>query len=328
MLFAPPPQVFLTKALDLHVDILNMRAMKQDTLMLAQVRDAGLAITVASTTQVCRQALIAHKLAPTSTVALGRLLSAAALLGLSQDRPGITSLQIVCQGRLGNLYADVTREGHLRGFVKNPVLDLPQTVKGDVSRRRSVAIGVGPGQLVMSRQPPQGRFTQSMTDLISGEVDLDVEAFLNVSEQISSALACDVLLDDAGQVLAAGGVLVQRLPGGDKGRIAMHRTMFDDGQLVQVLGDGLENIADFLKAMVPDAEAVTEPKELSWQCRCSYEKVVAALSLLSVEELGEMVDKSETPEVQCEFCSAQYEVSQDRLRQVFEIRRSSDSGVV
>ena len=250
------------------------------------------------------------------------------MLGFSQQRPGTTSVQILASGRLEKLFSDINAQGHLRGFVKYTGLDLPHALENDGARRRSIALGLGSGTLTVIHLPPQGEFVQGTTALVSGEIDLDIEHYLRRSEQIPSVLACEVLLNHDEQVQMAGAVLLQSLPGGDTGRLAMLRTMFDDGLLPQVLADAPESTRDLLKALLPDAQLLKKTEQpLRWQCSCSYERVLGALQMMDLDELQSMLDKADYPEVRCEFCGANYEVSAQDLKQVCEDKKNLDTGI-
>ncbi|MFH1812258.1 MAG: Hsp33 family molecular chaperone HslO [Pseudomonadota bacterium] len=301
--------------------------MSVDAFVSAQLRQPQLAVAVAVTTDTVRAAQQSHGLASSSAVALGRLLTASALTGLMRNTPGNTSLQVVCQGRLANIYAEVNEHGDLRGFIRHVDLDLPQMNAGGPERRRSVALGVGQGVLAGTRQPPQGSFVQSTTDLISGEIDLDVEHFLEASDQVPSLLRCDVLLDDSGQVLKAAGVLLQLLPGGDEALLLNYRTMLDDGLLTQVLGDPLDDATALLHALVPGAEQLEASLPLRWRCRCSYERVVSALQMLDLDELQSMVESGEVAGVRCDFCGASFEVQTPDIRRALEAKRGANHEV-
>jgi len=291
--------------------------MADDLLLPGVIRGAELVVAVATTTDVCRAAQAVHELAPSSTVALGRLISAASLSSLLVQRPGITSLQIVCDGRLGQIYAEVTHEGAIRGYVKHPQLDLPLIAPPEQAPRRSIALGVGQGLLAVTREPVDSHFTQSTVQLVSGEIDLDVEHFCVTSDQIQTALACDVLLDDDGAVRLAGGFIVQAMPGANLEQLQKLRARLVDGGLARLLEQCAGDAAQMLLALAPDVVAVAQPLDLEWRCRCSYQRVLNALALLGAAELREMAELGETASIRCDFCSQDYEVSPAELMRLY-----------
>ena len=109
-----------------------------DILRIATIPNEGLSIGIAITTATCREAARLHELKSTSSIALGRLISCAALAGLMQDKPGALSMQVVSNGRLKQIYADVTADGKLRGYVNAPDLDLPRFSTEPIDGRRAI----------------------------------------------------------------------------------------------------------------------------------------------------------------------------------------------
>ena len=275
--------------------------------------ELNLAGGVVLSTTTCREARRLHRLAPTSCVALGRLLTAAAAAGFVQRR-GALSLQIVGNGHMGQLFADVTPEGNLRGYVKNPTLSLPQDGK-DPPLRHAVGGAIGRGQLSVIYMGQGHTFSQSTTELVSGEVDLDVEAFLDRSDQVPTALVCDVLLDGAEVALAAG-VIVQALPGGDPGAVLPIRQALRDTLATRLHDEGPDP-ETLIKGVLPQARRTGEPQALRWKCRCSQARAEGSLKMLGPHDLAQMVDDKETAEVVCEFCSTRYEVPPDTVEKVF-----------
>ncbi len=286
----------------------------------ARIESALLAVGVAVTTETCRAAQVAQALSSTSAVALGRLLTAAALAGHVQEQAGALSLQVVGSGRLGHVFADVTAEGDLRGYIKNPSLAFPVGRDEAIRGRRLVGPGIGEGSLAVIRLGEGAAFTQSTTELVSGDIDLDVEHYLSSSAQIATCLACDVVLDEQNRVVRAGGFIAQALPGGDRQRLSELRSAIHDGKLALLLDEAGDDPLRLLAAIAPDAEPVGERKALRWRCRCSPERVRSALAVLDIAELADMIDKNETSDVRCQFCGKTYVIGPDELKAVYAER--------
>ena len=288
-----------------------------DRLDRALVRNAQLTAAVATTTETCRAAQAAHGLGGLATIALGRLLTATALAGFVEERRGALSVQVLGRGKLGQLFADVTDAGALRGFVRNGRLELPLLPGEGPLRRRAVGHAIGDGTLSVIRTPRAEGFTQSSTHLTSGEIDDDVAHFLQQSDQVPTALVADVLLGDDGTVARAGGVIVQALPGGDLGRLDAIRGELSTGRWADALAAGDGSPEALLSTVVQGAVRVGEPSALAWKCRCSRERVVAALRMLDPAELADMVDTRESPEVRCDFCGKKYVLTPDEVASVY-----------
>jgi molecular chaperone Hsp33 len=295
-----------------------LRDMSREQFRLVVDKDASLAAGVAITTEVCRTAQRLHGLESTSCIALGRLLTAAALSGLINKTRGALSLQVVCEGRLGNLFADIDEAGHLRGYVKNPSFDVPVTSGSDPAGRRNIDLGVRSGVLSVIRLGDDTRFHQSTTELVSGEIDLDVEHYLQSSDQIPTVMSCDVLLGPSAEVRLAGGIIVQALPGGDTERLEELRARVrrDFPSLLDLDGAAGDALA-LLGEILPSAREVENPVALEWRCRCSYERVRNALAVLDPAELAQMVDEKQPASVRCDFCSKSYVVPPEDIEKVF-----------
>lgn len=223
---------------------------------------------------------------------------------------------MISDGRLRQVYADTTHTGNLRGFTKNISLNLPVTSSEEILGRRELKVALLPGKLSVVRAKGDGEFAQGTVSLISGEIDLDVEYFLEQSDQVPTALGCEVLVSPDDQIHNAGGIIVQALPGGDLDVLANIRRHIHSRELVDVLRGGGDALA-ILAALAPGAELVEAPRSIQWKCRCTREKVLGALALLHPSELASMVDQGESAKVGCDLCGTQYVVEPAEILQVF-----------
>src|SRR5215813_10095792 len=171
----------------------------------------GARVVAAVTTRAVTEARRRHGLHAAGTIAFGRTATAGLLFAtLSKTVEERVTLQVLGDGPLGSVTVDADGSGAVRGFVRNPEVALAAT-----ARRASLRSVIGSGLVAVIRDLGRGSMYRGSTALGAGEIDEDLEAYLGVSEQVESALGCDVTLDDAGVPRAAGGVLVQCLPGGD-----------------------------------------------------------------------------------------------------------------
>lgn len=256
-------------------------------------------------------------LEPTSAIALGRLLTATALLALTRNQPGVTGLQVLSKGRIRQIFADSTHDGRVRGFVKHPDLSFPLTDGESASGRRRIAPAVLPGQLSVVRKRDSGEYAQSAVELVSGEVDRDVEHFLWQSDQVPTVMGCEALLNADGQIEMAGGVLVQALPDGDLDAVEESRNRICRGALADFMRERSDDPQALLTHVAPDARVVDVPQLLRWECRCSASRAVRSLRLMSPADLAEMIDAEEPAEVKCDFCSTLYRIEVRVLREIF-----------
>lgn len=283
-----------------------------DTFVAALWQEADIVVGAADTTLACREAQKAHGLVGSAAVALGRLLTGVALLRFCTPRQGSMSLQTLTDGRLHQVFADVTDAGHLRGYCKG--VGVRTVVAG---QRASVAADVGAGMLSVLRSQTGGDFTRSTTEMVSGEIDVDLASYATQSDQVATLLVADVLLDEAGHVVSAGGVVAQALPSADLQAVEQLRQRMAMVTWLQAAMSP-QNV---VRAWQPQAEVLhTQP--LTWRCRCSQERAEGAIHTLSRDELAAMVSQGETADINCEFCGHSYSVSLQTLEAMLANRSS------
>ena len=271
--------------------------MAADVFVPAIWRSAEVILAAARTTDICRAAQAAHGLQGTAAVALGRLLTSAALLRFITPRQGSMSLQVLADGGLRQLFADVNEHGHLRGYCKGAGSPVAAGV------RASVSADVGSGMLSVMRAQTQEEFTRSATQLTQSEIDTDAEIYAHKSEQVPTVLTCDVLLDAQGHIAHAGGVIAQALPKSAPESLQLLRAGLAMPQWLV----GSPEPGAWLLSWQKEAEFQTA-RPLKWQCRCSRERAVAAVQMLPADELSSMIAQAETAQVDCEFCGTHYSI--------------------
>lgn len=250
------------------------------------------------------------------------MLSAAVLATFAQQRKGRMSLQIIGKGRLGSLFVDVTEAGDLRAMIKNPDAVLPRLPTDGL--RRSIGHGLGDGSLSVIWQPEHGAFSQSTTALISGEIDRDVQGYLESSEQVRTTLVADVHLDDEGRPTSAGGILLQAMP--DAELQTFERLSERAWEILPtLLADGATSPATLRDGLDADIELVAPAVPISWNCRCNYERVLNSVRMLTAVDLADMVQKRETAKVECEFCRQKYEVPPEEIEAIYQATLESES---
>lgn len=217
-------------------------------------------------------------------------------------------MQILGDGPLGSVTIDANGAGEVRGWVTHPNVALG-------ARRIGAAVGKGVVSVLRDlglREPYRGS-----APLVSGEIDEDIEAYLTTSEQVESALGCMVLLTN-GRIRAAGGVLVQCLPGGEVEVVEAARARL---RRFQELVEGLEvDAAVWAAAAIgsPERLQILDRRPVLFRCPCSSERVTAALHLLGVDELRAMLREDGGAEVTCNFCSQRYALAADELSRLIQ----------
>ncbi|MEM6532921.1 MAG: Hsp33 family molecular chaperone HslO [Myxococcota bacterium] len=284
-----------------------------DSFVAGVIRSTNITVGIATTTRACEKARTLHQTGLQATVAIGRMLTSAALAAFSQNRKGQLSLQILSQGKLGSMFTDVTDRGAIRTMVKNPQVALPTEVPAP-GARLSIARAFGAGTLSVIWQPDGEPFTQSTTPLVTGEVDGDMEHFLTTSDQVQTALQADVLLR-AEEVAAAGGVVLQAMPDANPLAFDALRYRLQETFVETLPSLSLETIAEALGEPIT---SVGDPIPLAWKCRCNYDRVLNGIRMLGPVDLADMVQKKETAQVQCDFCGQQYEVPPEDVLKIYQ----------
>lgn len=281
----------------------------QDQLLRTLSEDGGVTVRALEATELVADAARRHETGPLATLALGRALLGAILLGAGGKDDETLQLRFRGQGPLGTLLAIADASGGVRGYVSHPDADA-----------KSVAQGVGLGDLSVVRHRPGWRQPYTgIVPIVSGEIAEDLALYLTESEQIPSAVALGVSLDEKGQVLAAAGYLAQALPEAEEetlDRLEFNvRSLPSPTELItQGLGAG--GIADRLLKELGGKEL--ESSTPSFRCDCDRERVVRAVALLGEEEVEQLRRDDEQVEVKCEFCAERYVIDPHEVRELMQ----------
>lgn len=266
-------------------------------------------------TEVVKSMQILHQAGPLSTVAVGRAM-VGGLLMASQMKEGQTiGLLFKGNGALGKIYAEAHFEGKVRGYSSNPSYEPPSYDEG-----LSLKKFIGNGTLTVIRhQPFQKAPFQGTVELVSGEIGEDLAHYLHQSHQIRSLINLGVFLDSYGKVKAAGGVLIEVMPGVDEkvvDAIAANAEVFK-ANLSELLAHGArpEDLLKPYMMTIPFSE-VEHPYEIEYSCPCNKDRVLRALEILGESELSDMISKNEVADVTCQMCGRPYQISVEELAEV------------
>jgi molecular chaperone Hsp33 len=282
-----------------------------DKIIRATAAEGSIKMAVITARDTVERAREIHGCSPTASAALGRTLCAASLLGESmKEENSSLTIRINGGGPIGSVVAVSDCEGFVRGYVENPGVHLPLRADGKLN----VGGAVGhDGTLTVSRDIGLKEPYIGSTALVSGEIAEDLTSYLLSSEQVPSACALGVLVDTDRSIKAAGGFLVQLMPGADEKLIdQLEENIFLMDQLTTVLDeDGTDAVfAQVLKGM--EYHIVAEAP-VGYRCPCSRDRVEEALATLEESDLNEMIDSGETIRVSCEFCGTDYAFSPEEL---------------
>jgi molecular chaperone Hsp33 len=269
------------------------------------------------TTGLVGKAAKLHQCSPTAAAALGRCLTAATITGLmlKNDSDRLT-LQVTGGGPIGRIVVVANARGEVKGYVDNPQADLPLSPAGKLD----VGGVVGrKGQLIIIKDLGLKEPYIGKVDLVSGEIAEDMAAYFTYSEQTPSAVALGVLVDTDLTVRAAGGYLVQLMPGATEEEAARIEERLYKAKPVSALIDEGLNPEEVLKHILQDNDLkFLEKKPLMFKCDCSRERLEEVLISLGKDDIRDLLEREGKAELVCHFCNERYVFEAEELKKILE----------
>ena len=287
----------------------------KDYIVRAMTADGFVKAMAISSTHLVERARNIHKTTPTATAALGRVLTAASMMGnLQKVENGALTLQVKGNGPLGTILATSDAVGNVRGYVHNPSITLLEKYAGKLDV--GAAVGTD-GMLTVIRDLQMTEPYIGSVALVSGEIADDVTAYFAQSEQTPTACALGVLVDTDQSVKVAGGYLIQLLPGAPEEVISrLEQGIAKAGAVTPMLSDGLTP-EDILHRVMADFELeFLETTEVCYKCYCSRARVASTLITVGKKDLQEMIDEGKPITIECQFCDTKYQFTPDELREL------------
>lgn len=249
-----------------------------------------------------------HQASPLAAAAMGRTLTAAVLLAADFKTAFRLQVELDGSGPLGRVLGEVRTDGKIRARIDHPQVELDLRTDGKLD----VGRGVGDnGYLRVIREDDWGRF-ESQVELVSGEIGEDLAQYYVQSEQIPSAVAVGVLINRDRSVKAAGGLVVQMLPGGESEAADIIAKFSVMTTISHRLAEG-ESPEDLLRAVLPAPLVWANPEPLEFRCRCSRDNSLKILQSLPEEEMDALIQQNGA-EVVCNYCKTAYQFSANELR--------------
>lgn len=255
-------------------------------------------------TETVKEAQIRHDLWVNASAALGRTMIATVMMGAMEKGKGKVTVKIEGDGPLGFIVADADGNGHVRGYVQNPQVQLKPNSVGKIDVRGAVGTN---GSLTVVKDIGLRDFFTGQVELVSGEIGEDFTYYFTASEQIPSAVGLGVLVNPDHSILAAGGFIVQLMPNATEETITHVeenlKTLIPVSQMVQN-GWAPEEI---LNEVLKDGDVqILETMPIQFDCGCSKERLAVALMSLGKEELTNILEEDGQAELSCHFCQEKY----------------------
>lgn len=295
--------------------------MSQDKLIRCITSDGAVMACAAETSELVFKASKLHLTSPVATAALGRLLTAAAIMGaqLKQDDASITLRIKGDESETGAVIAVSDSRGNVRGYLQNPDCPTEYYPNGKLN----VAKAVGrTGVLNVMRDYGAGEPYCGQVPLVSGEIAEDITSYYATSEQIPTVCALGVLLDkEDHEVLLAGGLLIQLLPGADESTIdKLEKSVAELEPMTTMLAKGMTMQEICKKALSGFEVEVLDESPVRYACTCSREKVINAFITLSDDEIRSLADEKGYAEAICHFCKKKHRFSKLQLEKIIETK--------
>lgn len=285
--------------------------MKTSVITRAMTADGSARILCADTTAIVQKAFEVHNTAKTMTATLGRSLTVTSLMGsLLKDKTDTLSLQIKGNGPAGTILCVSNYRGDVRGYAENPDIELPPNEHGKLD----VGGAVGQGTLCIIRDFGTGEPYVGISQLVSGEIAEDISEYFVTSEQTPTVCALGVRANTDNSCKAAGGFLLQLLPGADEAIIPILEkniaSLGSVSKLIEVGRTPEEIIAMVLEGIEYD---LFDSYEIEYQCTCNRDKYMRALISLNQADMDELAAAGEPIETECRFCHTKYSFEIDEI---------------
>jgi len=283
----------------------------KDYMVKATAANGYIRAFAATTKDLVEEAKNDHNTSPVATAALGRMLTAAAMMGsMMKGEKDLLTLKIEGDGPLGGVISTANNHGEVKGYPFNPTVLIPANAKGKLDVAE--AIGVGLMSVIMDtgmKEPYVGQVA-----LLSGEIAEDLTYYYATSEQTPSSVGLGVLLNKDNTIKASGGFIIQLMPGcPDEIIDKLEEKINGLSPVTTMLSEGMSP-NDILKHILGDMDIeFTESLDLSFKCNCNKDRIEKALISVGEKELKEMIDDGKPIEVKCHFCNKAYEFKVNEL---------------
>ncbi len=285
-----------------------------DEIVRAVTKDGFVKISAVTARGVVERAREVHGLSPTASAALGRTLCGASMLGelMKEDDASLT-IRVNGGGPVGSVIAVSDNGGNVRGYVTEPKADLP--LRGDGKLDVGGLVGTD-GMLTVSRDIGLKEPYVGSTELVTGEIAEDLAQYMVESEQIPAAVGLGVLVDTDRTIKAAGGFIVQLMPGAPEELITtLEDNILVMDQLTTILAE--DGVDEAVRQVLRGLEYETVMRvPVEYRCNCSRERVEQALISCGKQELEDMAASGEDTEVSCQFCDKIYRFTPKELREM------------
>ena len=257
-----------------------------------------------------------HDTWSSATAALGRTIIGTQLLASSLKGDERITVQVNGDGPGGKIMADANGRGEMRGYITNPHVSLELNDKGKLDVRGVVGTN---GTITVIKDLNMREPFSGQVPIVDGELGMDFTYYLAVSEQINGAVGVSVLVNPDETVRAAGGFMIQLLPGASEATISEIERRISEIPMVSKLIDQQEQPRDILNRLLGEENIrVLEEMPVKFHCGCTRERFSAGLLSIGVEDLQHLIDEDHGAEVVCHFCGEKYHFDEAELQRLID----------
>ncbi len=287
-----------------------------DYMIRATAADGQILAFAAVTSEMVEEARRRHHTSPVASAALGRTMTAAAMMGWQlKTNTDTLTIQVDGDGPLERIVAVANNQGEIKGYVHHPEVELPLNAKGKLDVGGAVGLGVmSIIHDIGMKEPYIGR-----THLVSSEIAEDLAYYYTASEQIPSAVSLGVLVRKDQSIWTSGGFILQMMPGAsDETAEALQEIVTDFMPVTEYLAMG-HTPEELLDVLLSDfGYHILEKQEVRFHCDCDRDRVTRALLSVGREELESMIEEGEPIEMSCHYCGEKYIFQIDEIKKLLE----------
>lgn len=288
----------------------------EDYIIRGMAADHQVRFFAAYSKNLVEEARKRHNTSPVATAALGRLLTAGAMMGtMCKNDTDVITIQIKCSGPIGGLVVTADARANVKGYVYNKDVMLPPSKAGKLDVGKALDLGV----LTVIKDLGLKEPYSGQTHLVSGEIAEDLTYYFATSEQIPTSVALGVLMNKDNTVRQAGGFIIQMMPFAQEEVIAALETRLKEFSSVTSHLDAGETPEDMMKKLFEGFDMEIEDKvPTQFYCNCSKERVSKAVISVGKKDLQEMIAEGKPIEVNCHFCNSHYTFTVEEMEEMLK----------
>ncbi|SHJ63944.1 molecular chaperone Hsp33 [Clostridium cavendishii DSM 21758] len=289
----------------------------KDKLIRATAKDGMIRIIAATTTELVNEGVKIHECTPTAAAALGRMLTAGSLMGaMLKSEKEILTLQINGGGEAKGVTVTSYSDCSVKGYIGNPNVDLPLNSKGKLDVGGAIGLN---GSLTVIKDLGLKDPYVGQVPIYTGEIAEDLAYYFTTSEQNPSAVSLGVLVDTDYSIKAAGGFIVQMMPGADELLADLLTYRLEEiPSITSMITEG-KDIREIIEFIFEGMDLkINEEIAPLYKCDCSREKVEKAFMSIGIKDLTEIYEEGKTETLKCHFCNTSYEFTSEQVGKLLE----------